>query len=92
MKYQSLDEQEKQLIKDFERDELERVDEVEKEKKRLRLLARVGLKKTKNINIRLPESVLYKIKAKAVESGLPYQTLMASLLHKYANGQMEVKI
>lgn len=92
MKYKQFDQEEKDIIKAFDNDELERVSQVKKEKDRLMSLAKAGLKKTKNVNIRLPESVLYKIKAKAIENGLPYQTLMASLLYKYANDQVSAKI
>lgn len=92
MKYQDFDKEEKKIMIDFERGEMERVAGVEKEKKRLVALARAGLKKSRNVNIRLPESVLYKIKARAVESGLPYQTLIASLMHKYASGQLRVEV
>jgi len=92
MKYKKLSKEEKMIVADFEKGEMERVTEVEKEKKRLVDLAKMGLKKSKNINIRLSEAVLYKIRAKAVENGMPYQTLMASLLHKYASGQLKVDI
>lgn len=37
---------------------------------------------TRNINIRLSERDLFKLKAKAIEEGLPYQTLASSILHK----------
>lgn len=46
------------------------------------------LKKNKNINIRLQEATLNKLKAKAAEEGLPYQTLIGSVLHKYVNGTL----
>lgn len=46
------------------------------------------LKKNKNINIRLPEMTLNKIKSKANHEGLPYQTLIGSILHKYVNGTL----
>ena len=40
------------------------------------------LNKTKNINIRLSEKDLHKIKVKAMEKGIPYQTFIASLIHQ----------
>jgi predicted DNA binding CopG/RHH family protein len=42
------------------------------------------MNKTKNINIRISERDLYKLKAKAIEEGIPYQTLASSILHKSA--------
>lgn len=56
--------------------------ELEKERKRLQQIARNTINKTRNINIRLTEKDLYKLKAKAMEEGIPYQTLAASILHK----------
>jgi len=43
------------------------------------------LGKTKNINIRLSHKDLLKLKSRAVASGIPYQTLVASVLHRFAN-------
>jgi predicted DNA binding CopG/RHH family protein len=40
------------------------------------------LNKAANVNIRLPQRDLYKLKAKALEEGLPYQTMIGSILHK----------
>jgi predicted DNA binding CopG/RHH family protein len=45
-------------------------------------------KKTKNINIRISEYDLEKLRAKSVSEGLPYQTLIASILHKYVSNQL----
>lgn len=60
-----------------------------KRKKELQASARYTLtllKKNKNINIRLPEETLNKLKYKANREGLPYQTLIGSILHKYVSG------
>lgn len=62
-----------------------------KRKKELQASARYTLallKKNKNINIRLPEMTLNKLKFKANHEGLPYQTLIGSILHKYVNGTL----
>lgn len=56
--------------------------ELDKERKRLAQIARNTLNKTRNINIRLTERDLYRLKAKATEEGIPYQTLASSILHK----------
>jgi predicted DNA binding CopG/RHH family protein len=42
-------------------------------------------KKDKCINIRLTTTDLQNIKARALEEGLPYQTLISSIIHKYIN-------
>ncbi len=84
MKYVVLDKEEEQIIKDFEDGKFVRVKDFEKQKKLFQEYARNTLNKTKNINIRLSEKDLQKLKRKAMEEGLPYQTLIASVLHKFS--------
>jgi predicted DNA binding CopG/RHH family protein len=50
--------------------------------------ARSTMAKTKRVNIRLSTSDLVDIQNRALREGLPYQTLMSSILHKYASGQL----
>ena len=45
-------------------------------------------KKTKNINIRISEYDLNRLRDKSASEGLPYQTLIASILHKYVTNQL----
>lgn len=52
-------------------------------------VARATMKKNKNINIRVPENDLESIKLMAVRQGLPYQTLIGSLIHKYTTGALK---
>jgi predicted DNA binding CopG/RHH family protein len=49
-------------------------------------IARTTLKKNCKINIRLPENDLIALKQRAARDGIPYQTLIGSILHKYASG------
>lgn len=83
MKYYELDTDEKKLLESFEKDELESALTQASERKRYREYARHSLNRTKNINIRLSERDLQKIKQKAAEKGIPYQTMVASILHQY---------
>jgi predicted DNA binding CopG/RHH family protein len=46
------------------------------------------LKKDQRLNIRISSRDLKSLQARAVEEGIPYQTLAASLLHKYVNGHL----
>jgi len=48
--------------------------------------ARNTLKKDRRINIRISERDLQKLQRNAVEQGMPYQTLIASVLHRYVSG------
>ena len=45
-------------------------------------------RKTRNINIRISERDLYTVKRRAEREGLPYQTLISSVLHKYVSDQL----
>lgn len=53
-----------------------------KEMLRLQQIAKNTLEKTKSINIRVNLKTLLGLKAKAIEEGIPYQTLAGSILHK----------
>jgi predicted DNA binding CopG/RHH family protein len=53
--------------------------------------ARSTLKKDRRVNIRLSQVDLEGIQTKAFEEGLPYQTLISSLLHKYVSGSLATK-
>jgi len=58
------------------------------ELERLRAAARATAIKDKRVNIRLSSVDLLDIQAKALEEGMPYQTLIASVLHKYVTGKL----
>jgi len=77
-----LDDEEREVLEAYERGELTRVENFEEEKAKLESCARATLQKRKNINIRIAEWDLVRLKARALEEGLPYQTYIASILHK----------
>jgi len=87
MKYFELNKEEKKVLADFEKGGFISVKKIKSEKAKYQNYARLTLNKPKNINIRLSERDLQKIKSKAVEKGLPYQTLLSSLIHQYAEEQ-----
>lgn len=80
--YFDLDKQEKQLLNDYELGKLKTVSGLKKLKKLYRQYAENTLKKPRNINIRLSEKDLQRLKSLAAREGIPYQTLAASLIHK----------
>jgi len=45
-------------------------------------------RKTKNINIRISEADLARLKERAEEEGVPYQTLVSSVLHRYVSDRL----
>lgn len=87
MKYfdpQDLTKEEQAEYEAIESGKLKTVSNAAEEKRKAQMAARLTLSKTRNINIRLSERDLYKLKAKAIEEGIPYQTLASSILHKEA--------
>ena len=46
------------------------------------------IRKTKNVNIRISEAVLEEIKKRSQEEGIPYQTLISSVLHKFVTNRL----
>lgn len=85
MKYFELDKEEQELLGEIERGEWKPVKNFAKRKQELMQIARNTLNKTRNINLRLTERDLQKLKAKAAREGIPYQTLAASLIHRAAS-------
>lgn len=83
-----LDSEEEKILASFECGEWETVDDAENQKKIARKVAANTLRKDVRINLRLSSLDLSKIKQLAEYEGLPYQTLMASILHKYAAGHL----
>lgn len=88
MKKTILDREEKAILEAYNQGEFKPVKNKDAEMARLRQYARNTLQKNKRINIRLSEKDLLGIQTKAVEEGLPYQTLISSILHKYLSGIM----
>jgi len=57
-------------------------------KERARLEATLDkIRKTRNVNIRISESVLEQLKRRSLDEGIPYQTLISSILHKFVTDQ-----
>ncbi len=82
-----LSKEEREMVRSVEAGEWRSVSGLSKEKKRYQAYAKAAMKKIKRVNIRLSELDLFSIQRKAMQEGIPYQTLMASVLHKYATGQ-----
>jgi predicted DNA binding CopG/RHH family protein len=84
-----LSKEEKDLMDSVERGEWKRFSNFEKEKKKAILAARETLKKNKRVNIRISQVDLEYLQKRAFEEGIPYQTLMSSVLHKFAHGRLK---
>jgi predicted DNA binding CopG/RHH family protein len=81
----TLDPEEQEILDAFEKGEVTRSKNVEEEIRTAQEAARNYFKKDARINIRLSSFDLNRIKKIASLEGLPYQTFIASILHKYAN-------
>jgi predicted DNA binding CopG/RHH family protein len=86
-----LDKYEKELEDSFERGEWISVKNLSAEKKKMVKIAQATIKKNKTMNIRINEMDLNSLKARALEEGIPYQTLVTSVLHKYVSGKLVEK-
>lgn len=91
MKYITLNKEEKQILKNFNGGKLVAVG-TKKDTARYQSYAAATLQKARNINVRVTEKDLQKIKAKAMEKGIPYQTLITSLIHQYTHDKIKPEI
>ena len=86
-----LDIEEQKLMESLERDGWKPTKDIEGWKTLLSKTATKTLTKDQRMNIRITRNDLDCIKLKAIEEGLPYQTLVASILHKYVTGKLTEK-
>lgn len=84
-KYYELDDYEREIAEAYDKGKLKPLKATAKSKimNELRQAARATLERNKSVNLRLTEKDVILIKRKAAEEGLPYQTLISSVVHKY---------
>lgn len=87
MQKTKLDKEEQDILDSFERGEWRPVANRSREIARHKRYARNTLAKDRRVNIRISSKDLEEIQALAVEDGMPYQTLMASVLHRFVSGR-----
>jgi predicted DNA binding CopG/RHH family protein len=83
-----LDADEKEVFESVERGEWKSTGG-KKERTRYSRYAKATFRKDRRLNIRLSSKDLEAIQKRALAEGLPYQTLISSLLHKYASGRLK---
>jgi len=86
-----LTKEEREILRSVEEGEWRSVRGVENEAQQYQGYARAAVRKDKRVNIRMSEKDLIRFQKKAMEEGLPYQTLISSVLHKYINGRLGEK-
>jgi predicted DNA binding CopG/RHH family protein len=80
-----LDDYEKEIVGAFEHGKLK----PSKVQTNLQEIARNTMRKNKKSNIRIPENDLSSLQRRAAREGIPYQTLIGSVLHKFASGYLK---
>ena len=83
-----LTKEERELRTSVEKGEWKSASPTGKELQRYIRSARATLRKNRRLNIRLSQNDLEAIRIKAIQEGIPYQTLISSVLHKYVAGRL----
>ena len=86
-----LDEEERVLLGAFERGEWHSVPNLAEETEAAREAARDTFNKTRRVNLRVTERDYDLAHSRAREEGIPYQTLLSSIIHKYLSGRLTEK-
>ena len=86
-----LDKEEQDILHAYEKDDVSSISGVKQEIACYREYAKHTLQKNRRINIRISERDLIHIQRRAVEEGLPYQTFISSILHKFITGRLTEK-
>ena len=88
MTHHDMDAEERDILDHFERGELRTAPGAAREMEDAREAARSTFKKTRRVNLRVTERDYMLVRARAREEGIPYQTLLSSIIHKYVSGRL----
>lgn len=83
-----LDAEEQEIERQIKAGQWKPVKNVARQMRRYQRYAAFTLDKTRNINIRVSQVTLSSLKSRVIAEGLPYQTLVSSILHKYVHGTL----
>lgn len=83
-----LDEEDREILETYERGETVPVPDMEARIAEYQEAARTFFRKDRRVNIRISNRDILALQEIALEEGIPYQTLMASVLHKYVTGRL----
>jgi predicted DNA binding CopG/RHH family protein len=84
-----MEQEEREILESFEAGEWRTVPDKGKELERFQAYAHATFQKDQRVSVRLSSKDLEAFKKRALMEGIPYQTLIASVLHKYASGQLK---
>jgi predicted DNA binding CopG/RHH family protein len=83
--------EESALLDAIEAGEFKSVNNLKEELAKAKQAAKNTITKNKNINIRISESDIAKLKARSIEVGIPYQTIVSALIHNYTTGKIKLE-
>ena len=86
-----LNTEERKILEKFERDELKSVSQAERAIEIAGQVARNTVRKSRRVNLRVTERDFNRAHVRAREEGIPYQTLLSSVIHKYLSGRLTEK-
>lgn len=92
MNKKDLTNEEQEILDAYERGEWKRVKDFQAQAQEHQAAAHMTARKDARINIRINSMDLQALQIRALEEGIPYQTLIASILHKYVNGRLVGKV
>jgi predicted DNA binding CopG/RHH family protein len=79
------------VLASYENEEWQSVKNFKEQAAQYRAYARATFRKDRRVNIRISEKDLLDLQKRALREGIPYQTLISSVLHKYVNGILTEK-
>ena len=85
--FEPLDEMERDLVDSIGADEWQEAAQADRLRKQAEAYAGATIRKDRRMNIRISERDLRNLKRRALEEGIPYQTMVSMVLHKYVSGQ-----
>lgn len=89
MKKKNLNNEEKDILDSYKQDQWKPAKNRKREVKKLQQYARNTLQKDKRINIRMSSADLDRVRVIATQQGIPYQTLISNIIHKYVSGYLK---
>jgi predicted DNA binding CopG/RHH family protein len=84
-----LDKDELELLASYEAQEWQSAKNIKEQREQYRSYARATFRKDRRVNIRISAKDLEALQKRAIREGMPYQTLISSVLHKYASGALK---
>lgn len=85
------DKEERELMQSVENEGWKSVDDLDEEISKAREAAAATFRKSERMNVRMSYKDLRDLKVRARQEGIPYQTLVSSLIHKYVTGRLVEK-